>query len=168
MARGGRRGITGPPPKPSALRKREGNLRKHAINEREPMPPAQVQVPDPPEVLGPRASDEWRRLAPILLQVGCLTKLDLAALTAYCAAFARWWTAETILRDTTLCQETEWGLKANPHIKIAREALNDMLAISREFGFTPAARSRIISGAALPGGDKGSQEKLDEAECFDP
>lgn len=166
MARG-RRGITGPPPKPAALRRREGRVGHVAINKREPQPPAPAAAPPAPAALAPLAAAEWDRLTPILLQVRVLTDLDYAALASYCAAFARWWEAEVGLKGQPLViTDTMGRQRPNPLIRVARDAMGDMMMVAREYGFTPASRTRIMAGAKLSRGQS-TQDEMDEAECFD-
>ena len=59
MAKRGRK------PKPTALKKLEGNPGKRPLNELEPMP--QVTMLRCPNWLEPEAKKEWRRLAPVLI-----------------------------------------------------------------------------------------------------
>ena len=46
-----------------------------------------------------------------------------------------------------LIKGSKGQVRSNPLIAIAREAANDMVRIAGEFGFSPAARSRIALGA---------------------
>ena len=77
MARGRR-------PKPTALKKLEGNPGKRPLNELEPVPPvASLRCPN---YLLPEARKEWRRLAPILMNLGLLTAADAVPFAGYCQA----------------------------------------------------------------------------------
>jgi phage terminase small subunit len=83
-------------PKPTAIRRLEGNPGKRAWNHHEPEPPdAQPRCPGH---LSPVAQREWRRLAGTLHKMGVLTTVDRAALAGYCAAYGRWAEAEERLR----------------------------------------------------------------------
>ena len=64
MAKRGRK------PKPTALKKLEGNPGKRPLNELEPLP--QVTMLRCPNWLEPEARTEWRRLAPVLIGAGIL------------------------------------------------------------------------------------------------
>lgn len=68
MAKRGRK------PKPTALKKLEGNPGKRPLNELEPMP--RVSMLRCPNWLEPEAKKEWRRLAPVLIDAGILTGAD--------------------------------------------------------------------------------------------
>ena len=79
-------------PKPSAIRRREGNPGKRGYNHAEPVPPD--FMPSCPPHLSNVAAEEWERLAGTLHGVGVLTAVDRAALAAYCQAYGRWVEAE--------------------------------------------------------------------------
>ena len=77
-------------------------------------------------------------------------------LSAYCMAYQHWRQAEELLKGLADADERAHGLlikgsrgqaRTNPLIQIARDAANDMVRIAGEFGFAPAARSRIALGA---------------------
>ena len=70
MAKRGRK------PKPTALKKLEGNPGKRPLTELEPLPP--ISVLRCPNWLLPEARKEWRRLAPALINMGVLTLADAA------------------------------------------------------------------------------------------
>jgi P27 family predicted phage terminase small subunit len=119
-------------------------------------PPRPPEPPKPPEFLGGYAREEWERVAPGLALFGLLSDLDVMPLSAYCLAFQRWREAEELLKQLADVDEKAHGLlikgskgqaRSNPLIQIAREAANDMVRIAGEFGFSPAARSRIALGA---------------------
>jgi P27 family predicted phage terminase small subunit len=80
-------------------------------------------------------------------------------LAGYCTSFARWKTAlETLARVAAndpvmhglVVRGSEGQPRTNPLIRIAETAANDMLRFASEFGFTPAARSRIAAGVGPP------------------
>lgn len=95
MARGRR-------PKPTALKKLEGNPGKRPLNELEPVPPvASLRCPN---YLLPEARKEWRRLAPILMNLGLLTAADAVPFAGYCQAYARWREAEDLALFKKFCK----------------------------------------------------------------
>ena len=75
---------TGRKPKPSALKRLEGNPGKRPLNELEPIPP--VTGLTCPKHLLPEAKKEWKRLAPILMGMGLLTAADAVPFEGYCTA----------------------------------------------------------------------------------
>lgn len=93
----------GPAPKPTRLKIAAGNPGKRPLNPREPKP-ATVDPPMP-MWLSKRAQAEWRRIVPELLKLGLLTSIDLAALAAYCQAYAEFEIAtRTIEEEGRICR----------------------------------------------------------------
>jgi P27 family predicted phage terminase small subunit len=101
------------------------------------------------------ALEEWRRIAPGLHLFGLLTALDVALLAAYCVSFQRWKSALEAFDKRAQLDPTMHGLlvkgsegqpRPNPLLKIAASAASDTVRYAGEFGFTPAARSRIAAG----------------------
>ena len=80
--------MAGRKPKPTALKKLEGNPGKRKLNTKEPVPGK--GIPDCPKWLLPEAKEEWKRLCQKLSEMGVLTEIDMAAFAAYCQSYARW------------------------------------------------------------------------------
>ena len=136
-------GERGPAPKPTALKVLQGNPGKRALPKGEPRPAA-GKVPTAPRWLSEEAKKEWRRLAGRLWRVGLLTEADHDALALYCETFASWRRAEEQVRKKGEVMRTAAGnVIQNPYLSIANRAKRDALVLAREFGMTPAARSRI-------------------------
>lgn len=134
--------MTGRPPKPTALKKLAGNPGKRALNQHEArIAPAMMRAP---RHLDTEAKREWRRVVKELYQVGLLTQVDRAALSAYCQAWSRWVKAERDLEGKPLTMETDKGYcYPNPLLGIANSALEQMRKWMTEFGMTPSSRSRV-------------------------
>lgn len=81
-------GSRGPLPKPAALRLLEGNAGKRSLNLSDGVNPRH-DIPPAPKHLGKEASKEWRRISPLLLELGLVTGLDRAALALYCQSYGR-------------------------------------------------------------------------------
>jgi P27 family predicted phage terminase small subunit len=126
-------------PTPTALKIARGNPAKRAIRP-EPEPEQLEQLPEPPAILGAAAAAEWRRLAPLLMQLGLLTKVDLPMFTAFCATYGKWFEAEEQLRQGG---QSTWQ-------RISESASKEMRQYATEFGLTPASRTRLAGF----GGDK--------------
>ena len=134
----------GPKPKPTAIRRAEGNLGKRAWNHAEPIPPD--GVPDCPAHLSVPARDEWHRLVHVLHGMGVVTMVDRAALAAYCQCYGRWVEAEEKLQSTPLLLKTASGyVQQSPYLSIANKQLELMGRYMTELGLTPAARSRVAA-----------------------
>lgn len=129
-------------PKPTALKKAEGNPGKRALNKHEPQLPA--ASPDAPSHLAGEALTEWQRVAPDLIKAGVFTVADRAALAAYCQAWADWVTAREHLSTETMVIVAPSGYEMpSPWLGIANRALDKMMKFASEFGLTPASRARI-------------------------
>jgi P27 family predicted phage terminase small subunit len=136
--------MSGPPRKPTAWRRMEGNRGKKAWNHAEPVPPE--GVPDWPEHLGDEAREEWHRLVETLVSMGVITVVDRAVLAAYCQAYGRWVEAEEKLRETPLLIKTPSGyVQQSPWLNVANKQMELMGRYMAEIGLTPASRSRITS-----------------------
>ena len=137
-------------PKPTAIRRQEGNRGKRGWNHDEPQPPE--AIPRCPGHLAPVARVEWRRVARTLHAIGVLTTIDRAALAAYCQAYARWVEAEEKLKETPPLLKTPSGyVQQSPWLGIANKQLELMGRYMVELGLTPAARSRVMADSPIMG-----------------
>lgn len=139
MAKRGRK------PKPTALKKLEGNPGKRPLNELEPMP--RVSMLRCPNWLEPEAKKEWRRLAPVLIDAGILTGADAVPFAGYCQAYARWKEAEQEVSKLGMVYRDGDRIRTNPFIAISRAAFAEVKSLAAEFGLTPANRTAIIANA---------------------
>ncbi len=131
-------------PKPTALKRAQGNPGKRGLNHAEPQPPD--GLPTCPPHLSPAAREEWDRLAETLHGMGVLTVVDRAGLAAYCQAYARWVEAEEKLRETPPLVKTPSGyVQQSPWLTVANKQLELMGRYMAEFGMTPASRSRVAA-----------------------
>src|SRR4029453_2592482 len=97
-----------------------------------------------PKHLHGEARAEWKRLAPQLYELGLLTELDVAALSALCVTWALWTEAEQKLASEGLTGTRRGGaVRPSPWIPIASRAERDMQLLAAEFGMTPPSRQRI-------------------------
>lgn len=83
-------GRRGPLPKPTALKRLEGNPGRRKLAKNEPTPAKGRRCPTPPSYLDSRAKEAWKKLAESLYEIDLLTKVDLHALEAYCVAYSQW------------------------------------------------------------------------------
>lgn len=140
MAKRGRK------PKPTALKRLEGNPGKRPLNELEPLPP--ISVLRCPNWLMPEARKEWRRLAPALISMGVLSLADAVPFAAYCTAYARWREAEDeITKHGSVYKDANGNIRPNPYIAISARQLSEIKSLAAEFGLTPATRTAIIANA---------------------
>jgi P27 family predicted phage terminase small subunit len=161
-------GRRGPPAKPTKLKLVQDTLRRDrgATNEAQP----EIAIPEVPEHLSDEAKVEWGRVSHELADLGLLTRIDRAALAAYCQSWARWKESEEKLRETGLVVTTKARFDAagnqigggniieNPFYKITCNEREFMKKFMIEFGMTPASRSRINTlvddSVAKPKNDK--------------
>jgi P27 family predicted phage terminase small subunit len=136
-------------PTPSHLRLLQGNPQHRPINKSEPQPPP-VETIDAPDYLTGYALDEWHRVAPGMQVMGLLTVLDIHILAAYGVAYSRWREVEEKLAELREKDPVTRGSlidgKINPLVKFSRNCATELLRYAGEFGFTPAARTRISVG----------------------
>jgi P27 family predicted phage terminase small subunit len=126
------------------------------LNRNEPKPSNAPRVPAPPKHLNDEGKREWRRMGKLLKQAGLLTDVDVAGLSAYCTAWSRWVAAEEELkRFGTVMKHPQqaWPVQS-PYLRVAQDAMHDMMRIATEFGMTPSSRSKI---SAAPTDNKDDQ-----------
>ena len=102
--------MAGRKPKPTALKKLEGNPGKRKMNTKEPVP--DKGMPDCPKWLLPEAKEEWKRLCQKLSEMGVLTEIDMAAFAAYCQSYARW--ASDIIGTNRAAWENQGSARLSP------------------------------------------------------
>ena len=151
-------GKRGPRPLPTRLHILHGNPSKLNLkNRNEPQP--EFGVPELPTILAGEALLEWHRITAELLALGLVTKVDRAALAAYCQAWGRWIEAEEHLKNEPIVFKSPSGYPVlSPWWIIASKAMEQMRSFLTEFGLSPASRSRVHGVAPKP--------KLDGAKKF--
>jgi len=153
-------GSRGPLPKPAALKLLEGNPGKRALNLSDGVNP-RVEVPSMPKHLGIEARKEWKRITPLLEELGLVSGLDRAALGLYCQAVGRMTELETAFNGQVDLL-VSGGMKYADAVYHASHAVTpsgyaqqsvmvQLIKSSREqvnrylmhFGLSPAARARV-------------------------
>ncbi|GHE00912.1 terminase [Defluviimonas sp. 20V17] len=136
--------MRGRKPKPTAIRLIDGNPGKRGYNADEPVAP-EGEIDCPPH-LSDVATEEWRRIAGALQDMGVVTLVDRAALAAYCQSYGRWVEAEEKLKETPTLVKTASGyIQQNPWLTVANKQLELMGRYMGELGITPASRSRVAA-----------------------
>lgn len=156
MAKRGRK------PKPTALKKLEGNPGKRPLNELEPMPA--ITMLRCPNWLESEARKEWRRLAPLLISAGILTAADAVTFAGYCQAYARWREAEEQISKLGMIYKDKvtGKIHPNPYIAISRAAFTEVKSMAAEFGLTPATRTAIIANAMSIAKDRKALDPMEQ------
>jgi len=149
-------GYRGPIPKPTAIEIAEGRPGKRPLNPDEPRP--RPVTPRCPEHLDERGRKEWRRLTPILHRMKVLTEADGIALGNLCQMYSTMVKAQEKLNKTGILYKSPSGyIMQSPLLSVVNQCVDTITRLAREFGLTPAARSRIIASAP---GDDGEDELL--------
>lgn len=149
-------GARGPSPKPTAVKKLEGNPGKQKLNDFEPAFEAPVKCPSPPVWLLKEAKKEWKKLAPALIAAGVLTLADMDAFAALCQNYAYMIVTDQKITDmgkkgegVYRLQEAESGyLSPHPLLSLRSRYFEQWRRSLGDFGLTPASRSRIVAAAA--------------------
>lgn len=106
-------------------------------------------IPDPPVYLGETGRTEWVRLVDQLDRMKMLAKTDFSALGAACLEWQLYLKTRAYQDDNEPYyatkndegQVTSW--QAHPAYYIGSGHLKNYLELCREFGFTPASRSKL-------------------------
>jgi P27 family predicted phage terminase small subunit len=142
-------------PTPSAIRQLTG-VHLDRINRREACFRS-VETAHPPKVVEANelAQEEWNRAVPELVENRLLNKANLMIFAHYCVAHS-----EALRFQGIVDQEGPWidenvfnkkgdltgsKRKANPFIKLARDARLEALRYATEFGMTPAASTKVAA-----------------------
>ena len=134
--------MPGPPPTPTNLKLLRGNPGKRKLSTNEPDPPP--AIPTCPSHLDKVAKREWRRISKELFEMGIISKLDRAALGAYCDAYGRWAESAKQIQQYGMIFKSPSGYPMpSPYLQILHTALDQMRAFLTVFGLTPASRSRV-------------------------
>lgn len=101
--------------------------------------------PTCPAQLGPVAREEWDRIVGELVKLDCLTQLDRIPLAIYSHAFEQWIEAVEAIRQFGAMIKSPNGFPVqSPYVAQANRAIETMMKIAAEYGFTPASRKRIF------------------------
>lgn len=153
-------GSRGPLPEPAALRLLKGNPSKRVLNLSEGVNP-EIEIPSAPKHLGSEASKEWKRITPLLKELGLISGLDRAALALYCQAYGTLAELETSF-NAKVKQRVAAGAKhfdavfdashtVTPSGYAQQSVIVQLIKSHREqvhrylmhFGLSPAARGRV-------------------------
>jgi len=161
-------GARGPKPLPNVVHLTTGNRSKKPAHELIDDVKPDIEIPKCPAHLLPQAKREWKRISPQLEKLGLITAMDMAALAAYCQAYARWSTTEAKLKELGeegLVETTKSGYKQiSVLLQISNRASEQMHKFMCEFGMSPSSRSRVT---ASPQSDMfGNEEETGPGRYF--
>lgn len=168
-------GLRGPAPKPTALRRFEGNPSRRPFPKHEPQ--YEPGVPTKPKRMSTPAKRIWDELVEEMAGAAVLRRVDRRALWHLCEDeailaeiyFGLWRMAKTI-REKARAEGKElpagelMALVSMTNGRLAMRAIRDLagrvIIERREFGLTPSSRSRIETAA-----DAGAIDSLEMKLC---
>ena len=140
---------TGGKPKPTHLKLLQGNPGGRPLNAKEPKSPP--MGPKAPRWLSKAARKEWKRLMPILLDSGLLTRLDTDAFGRLCQTTAQLHEADRGLEEHGMLVKSPNGYpQQSPYFTLCTALQKRLWNQLTEFGMTPSSRSRIEVEAKTP------------------
>jgi P27 family predicted phage terminase small subunit len=107
----------------------------------EALPPA--GLPDCPDYLDDVAKAKWPELCRLLADAELLNNVGRDVMAMYCSAFSQWREAADMVKKSGLIIKGTGGICANPCVKIAADAKQEMLNLSALLGLDPSYRSRL-------------------------
>lgn len=129
-------------PKPTAIKKLEGNPGKRALNRKEPK--TESVIPVCPNHLTGAARTEWVRITAELHKLKLISNIDRAALAAYCSAWADYVKAENKLKkEGEVLISEKGGAYQNPWLAIKKRSMEQIVKFGAEFGMTPSSRTKV-------------------------
>lgn len=135
----------GPAPKPTALRKLQGNPGKRGLNRNEPKPDADsIDKPYGLATHHKHVAKLWDELAPELQQLGILTNIDTMAFRLMLHHYDLAIQAVNQVQREGLTRRDENNVeRKNPALQIFRDNSAAYRRYAAEFGVTPSSRSRL-------------------------
>lgn len=176
-------GSRGPLPKPAALRLLEGNPGKRALDVSAGVNP-RIEIPSPPKHLGIEARKEWKRITPLLEELGLVSGLDRTALALYCQAAGRLAEMETAFNGMVAKKVADGmdysdavyacSYSVTPSGYAQQSVIVQLIGKSREqvnrylmhFGLSPAARGRVQPSSHVQPTLPGIEPKPEAATGF--
>jgi P27 family predicted phage terminase small subunit len=133
-------GQRGPQPKPTQVKRLEGNPGQRKLNNEEPQPTGPLVRP---AILTGLAATEWDRVVGSMPD-GVYTSADAGALTVYCTAWANFQAACVVLaREGMMAFGSQGQMVAHPMLPVLAKQSEIILRAADRLGLTPAARTRL-------------------------
>lgn len=137
--------MPGPPPTPTEILKMRGS---RLVEGRENEVQFTKGIGDCPGFLAGEVGREWERKSKELEAVGILQHVDSNLLYAWCVVWAQFSAIAAELATMKTLEMTAQRTMLEAQDKL----LAKMIAIGQQFGFSPAARTRVKSEAKAGGG----------------
>ena len=136
--------MKGRKPKPTAIKKQDGNPGRRPFNTNEPI--ATPGLPDCPDHLDDEARAEWHRTGAQLVKEKRMSPTYKAAFAAYCVAWSRWVMAEKKVQEFGPVHNTPNGfLQSSPYLTIANQAFAQVMKALTELGISPTSQARVAA-----------------------
>ncbi len=146
-------GKRGPLPKPTKLKRFEGNPGKRKLPESEPEPRVDAVCPPPPSYLPAIAQLAWKAISKELHTIGLLTSVDYHALEEYCTAYAFWRMNLAALQDAESIVTRVFDAQGNLRYEAPKTEATMLLKFGAEMnrwskvlGLGPAYRVALTTG----------------------
>lgn len=149
-------GLRGPAPKPQALKDLAGNPGGRKPLPDPPILPAHVEKP---QFSSPEAAQVWDSLVAMLTAGRLVGSVDAFALERYSVLFAEWRKAMTLVqtKGSDYVETDEVVVKGKRKVRVVkafelpwakrlRDLNQQLVRIEAQFGMSPSARTRIITG----------------------
>ena len=148
-------GARGPKPLQDNVHRLHGNPSKKSLSTLLDGVHPEIVIPKCPSHLQAEARKEWRRVSVELETLGLVSKIDRAALAAYCTAWAESVFCEKKISELNAADtkgeagyimDTPSGYKQmSVWVQIRNRAYDRMMKFAAEFGMSPSARSRVTA-----------------------
>ena len=147
----------GPAPTPTAVLAARGSWR---AGTREGEPQSPVCVPECPEWVSEKAREWWPEIAGQLAEMAVMTAPYAVTLALLTDALADYLEVKEALKGEPLTYTTDKGsVGKNPLVTIKEDAWKRVILAAKEFGLTPASRTRTRIESA-------GKEKKGKARLF--
>jgi len=141
MTKGGSRSGAGRPRKPTALKVLEGTTRADRDNSAEPK--FDVGSGTVPDWLDEYGRELWASVVPQMLTAGVLTVVDVPLLAMACERYSLYRRAAARVKKAITQKSGANGKVVMPEVAVSKGAMQDVMAVLREFGAGASSRSRI-------------------------
>lgn len=138
--------MEGRPNTPTEIKDLRGTSRPDRALANQMTPKALKTLPNAPDRIknDAMATEIWYDTTAELEALQMISSVDLQLLSAYCREVSRYWRAQVNIENEGDVITAHNGYPMpNPWVGVANQALDRALKIAGQFGFTPAARTRI-------------------------
>jgi P27 family predicted phage terminase small subunit len=141
--------MPGPAPTPTAVKALKGNPGRRPLNTAEPVTP-QLSITPPDWMEGDELAKQfWHEIGNVVRAMNVAQESDRVALEllALCLSEVRR-ARDELDREGRVSSSMQGGEQPSAQFKIMKQMIAQAVAIMKEFGMTPAARSRVKTLAA--------------------